>query len=376
MNTHQTLLFVASFGLHLTLFGQPLLTNNKLTNRVDTAVHQAATGYLQQPGAVGLSIGIYQNGQTYTYHYGEVKKGTGQLPTASTFYNVGSVAKTFVGIMLAQAVVDKKAKLKDDIRKYLPAKYSNLTYQGHPIQLVHLANHTSGLPTSAKSYPTYVRDSLSKLDLISQVEFYGRYNQDSLLKDLHFLKVDTLPGTAYKYNSGAMMVLTLLLERIYQQPYEKLVTNYLQSHLGMYDTKVQLSVADTKRTAQGYDRNNQPQSYVNLKGFYVGPSMNSTVGDMLKYVRANLAEHDQAIKLSHQLTWQKSETFALGLGWMINTDPNGERCVYHSGNTKIGFNTLFTTYPDENTGFIVIVNDILSQDRVSELEQSIRQNLR
>lgn len=53
-------------------------------------------------------------------------KGKGQLIEANQFFNLGSVAKEFIGIMLAQAVIDKRANLQDDIRKYLPSKYPDL----------------------------------------------------------------------------------------------------------------------------------------------------------------------------------------------------------------------------------------------------------
>ncbi len=72
-----------------------------------------------------------------------------------------------------------------------------------------------------------IRDSLKKLSIADQVNFYSLYNQDSLLADLHHVKPDTLPGTKFQYSSGAMTLLILLLERIYHQPYKKIVTNYL-----------------------------------------------------------------------------------------------------------------------------------------------------
>jgi len=326
---------------------------------------------MQQPNTVGLSIGVYNKGLMYTYNYGEIKRGTSQLPTANTFYNIGSVAKTFVGVMLAQAIIDKKAALNDDIRSYLPGRYPNLTFKDQPIRLIHLANHTSALPKLPKLYSAVVRDSLSKLDLVSQANFYGRYNKDSLLSDMHSFRVDTLPGIRYSYNSSAMMVLSLLLEQVYQVPYEQLIANYLQTHLKMNDTKVQLTLNDIKRVAQGYNASSEPQPYANLKGFYIGPSMNSTVSEMLKYIQTNLAEQDQALKLSHQTTWARSDGFSLGLGWMLESNNKEGHRIYHSGNTKIGYNTLCSMYPSQQVGVIIFVNETISQDRLNELERAI-----
>jgi CubicO group peptidase (beta-lactamase class C family) len=359
-----------------TLYAQTkssLLTDNKLKNKLDSTIDYAAKTYLQDSNTNGISIGVYYNGRKYTYNYGKENKG--KLASADNFYNIGSVAKTFVTTLLAQAAVDKKLNLNDDIRKFLPGQYHNLEYEGQPIQFVNLANHTSGLPTTFRMFSPSIRDSLKKLSIAAQVDFYSLYNDDSLLSDLHLLRPDTLPGTKFQYNSSAMTLLILLLERVYHQPYEKIVTNYLMTHLKMFDTKPFLSSEEIKNAVQGYDNNGKPQQFLNLKGFYFGPTMNSTINGMLKYIQANLSEKDKAIRLTHQLTYGDKNGFGVGLGWMMDNSSNGERYFYHDGNTKIGYNTLCTFYPTEDLGFIIIVNDTISQEKVGEVENNIKKAL-
>src|SRR5690606_5515523 len=139
----------------------------------------------------------------------------GKLATANTFYGLGSIDKTFATTLLAQAVKEKRIKLNDDIRKYLPTGYSNLEYKGTPIRFVNLANHTSGLPNAIKKYSAQIQDSLRKLTLADQVNFYSLYSADGLLADLGSVKLDTVPGTIHRYNNNDIKVLILLIERIY-----------------------------------------------------------------------------------------------------------------------------------------------------------------
>ena len=87
---------------------KPVLTDNTLKTFIDSAVQKAAIIYLQDSNANGISIGVYINGEKHTYNYGEVKKGSNKLPTADTYYGLGSIDKTFATILLAQAVVEKK----------------------------------------------------------------------------------------------------------------------------------------------------------------------------------------------------------------------------------------------------------------------------
>ena len=350
-----------------------ILTDNTLKNRLDSVIDYAATIYLEDSNANGISIGVYYNGKKYTYNYG--KAGKGKLASADNFYNIGSVAKTFVATILAQAVVDRKLNLNDDIRKFLPGQYPNLEFKGNPIRFVNLANHTSGLPATFRVYPLSIHDSLKKLSIAEQVNFYSLYNKDSLLADLHLIKPDTLPGTKFQYNSSAMELLILQLEKVYHEPYEKIITSYLRAHLNMYDTKPFLTPEEINRAVQGYDNNSKPQQFLNLKGFYLGPTMNSTINDMLKYLQANLSEKDEAIRLTHQITYRKKNGFGLGLGWMTDDSDNDGRYFYHDGNTKIGYNTLCTFYPTEHLGFIIIVNDTISQDKVGDVENNIKKAL-
>ncbi|CAM4428176.1 CubicO group peptidase, beta-lactamase class C family [Pedobacter westerhofensis] len=361
---------------------EKLLTDNPLRDKLDRVVQAAATDYMANPGTVGLSIAIYKDGRRLMYNYGESTKGTGQLIKANQLFNLGSVAKTFIGIMLAQAVIDKRATLQDDIRKYLPGKYPNLQYEGRSVRLIDIANHTSGLPKSSRNFPAKIMDSIKNISLPKQLDFFSKYNQDTLMKDMHKFKLETLPGTKYEYNGNAMTILILLLERIYHQQYELLVTNYLKNHLGLYDTRTKIPVnqlnrfiqgyKDASRPVQWYDLTNDKTNEINTNLFYPGgPSMNSTMADMLKYLIANVEETDPAIRLSHKETYHQTDSTGVGLSWMIGNN-DGKRFVYHSGKTGIGFSTLCVAYPEDKTGIMILVNGNLSQDNISILSDKIK----
>jgi CubicO group peptidase (beta-lactamase class C family) len=349
-------------------------TDNRQRTPLDAAVHQAATAYMQQPAAVGLSIALYRGGKEYFYNYGEVEKGTGRRPTATTYYNMGSVAKTFVATLMAQAVLDKKVQLTDDIRRYLPGQYPNLQFEGHPVRLVDLANHTAGLPGNSHAYPKALGDSLRALPQAARIAYYNRYSADSLLADLHQLRPSARPGTTYRYNNLGPLILQLLLERVYQQPYETLVTRYVQQHYGMRDTRRVLSAAEARRYAVGYDDQRQPQHYVPYTGYWGGTTLSSTPADLLRYATANLAERDPAVRLAHQPTTTLPEGYAVGLVWRLGTNAAGQPRTYHSGRFP-GYHTWLAFYPGQDVAVVVLVNDNISQDRVTELGEQLRQAL-
>lgn len=352
-----------------------VLTDNKLRNSIDAIVHRSAGIYMQDTNTVGLSVGICFKKKNHTYNYGETRKGNGMLPTADHFYGIGSIGKTFEALLLAQAVTDGKARLEDDIRKYLPGPYHNLTYAGRPVLLVHLANHTSGLPNSIKTFPRHIQDSLRQLTLKDQVNFYASYTQDSIFSDLRHARLDTIPGTRFRYNNMDSKILTVVLERIYGQPYDKLITQFLRKEMNMTDTRAELQAGDISRIPTGYFRN-EPQEFANLKGYYVGPALFSTINDMLKYIAANLSEEKAAIQLTHRRTWGKTDGYGMGLGWMMDLESDGTRYIYHDGNTRLGYNSFCIFYPEEGLGIVILVNDTINIRKLGDLANDIRKGLK
>jgi serine-type D-Ala-D-Ala carboxypeptidase/endopeptidase len=113
---------------------------------VNAVVAHAAAEFMDDPHAVGLSVGVVQGGRSHSYHFGTVNKRHQQVANDRSIYAIASLTKTFTGTLLAQAELDGKLKLNDDVRKYLDGSYPNLAFEGQPIRIYHLLNHRSGLP--------------------------------------------------------------------------------------------------------------------------------------------------------------------------------------------------------------------------------------
>lgn len=346
-------------------------TDNPLKTYLDSLVQQAASVYLQAPATFDLSIGIYSQGRPYQYNY---HKGDGSLPTGNSYYGMGSIAKTFAGWMLANAVTEGKLKLNDDIRKYLPGSYPNLEYKGHPVRIVDLSNHTAAMPAMSKDYSDKFIDSISKLKPEKLAVFFKEYTADSLFKDMHHFKLDTIPGTKYQYNGNAVMVLIAILQRIYHRPYPELVTAYLKRN-GIDHTRPALTKTEAKGLLMGHDEKGNASPLSVDEGFRAAPSMVSTPNDMLKYIKANLNENNPVIKLSHQPTFTTPGGMKMGLNWMMDKEDNGLPYIMHTGRDGVGFTALCYLYPDKQTGIVILVNDGTGEDKVSALKNNIIANL-
>ena len=321
---------------------------------VAAAVDQAVQDFLAAcPQSVGVSIGLCLNGSTYRFNYGRVAPGAKAAPASDTIYALASITKTFTGTLLAQGQLDGRLKLDDDIRQYLAGDYPNLEFQGHPIRLCDLVDHRSGLPFILPDRPETRPDYAGGGSFGARIaEIYKTYGRTDFYADLHKVTLTNVPGEKFQYSNAAAMLAGYILEGIYRRPYEALVKARITEPLGMIDTTITLSPAQTKRTLKGYDATGTaaPDNPDALQG---AGALKSTLDDMLKYAAWQVAEGDPAVKLSHP-SYTGPGTYQAGLNWQMLTS-GGRRVIWQSGNIE-GFNSYCVAEPELGLGLVALFN--------------------
>lgn len=343
------------------------------SNNIDSIVQAAASAFMSNPSRVGLSVGVSFNGKTHTSHYGTTEKGKKSSPSNATLYEIGSITKTITGMLLAKAVIDKKVKLEDDVQQYLKGDYANLEYNGSPVRLVHLLNHSSGLPFMLPDKPELFKnpnyDSLSFI--LSAIE--KKYTRQQFFEDLKKVKLDTVPGIKLKYSNAAAQLLAYILEMVYGSSYGELVRKFVSGPLGMPDTKLGPLQKDEKNLAKGYNGNGISMPYTNSGA---AGGINSTIADMVAYARFHLDEKNPLVSLSHKPTWGDIQYYASGLNWQMQAKANQPRRIFQSGGTA-GFSSFMVIYPDLNVGIVLLSNesDQNSQGALSQAAEAILDKL-
>lgn len=345
--------FIALAGLlALTLesaVGQVRNVPATLSNaRMDTAVQRLGAAFMKQPARVGLSIGITQNGQTHFYHFGTVEKGKSQAATQHTVYEIGSISKTFTSLLLAHAVLEKRVRLDDDIRKYLPGAYPNLAFGGKPITLKHLANTTSRLPDNLPEnlFQAANPDSTAVL----AVKNMRGYTKQRFLADLHQARLDTMPGLLPRHSNVATQLLAYLLESVYQTSYAALLTRYVNQPLHL------AGAAGTGPKSTGYNGKGNPMPYLTIETALAAGGLQYTPADMVKYLQYQLNESDKAVALSHQPTWGRLEDEAIGFNWNLDLTVDSQRRLQHSGGT-FGYASYCELLPERKFGIVLLSNE-------------------
>ena len=341
------------------------------TARVDEAVEKAARKFMSDPHSVGLSVGVYRDGRAYTYDFGVVAKGKKKAPTPHTLYEIGSITKTFTGLLLARAAAEGRVKLDDDIRKYLDGSYPNLEFEGQPVKLFHLINHTSGLPFTLPDHPELFQnpDPFELPKILTRIE--SGYTRANFYEDLHKVRLAKTPGTEFRYSNSGAQLLGFILEKIYRMPYEKLVLGKIAGPLKMTETRLTLTGPQLRRLAQGHYEDGSAALRATPQTQAAG-GLHSSVSDMLKYVRFQLDESDEAVKLSHQTTWGDIKYYASGLNWQMVKTAGGHRKIWQSGGT-FGFASYCAVFPELRMGIVLLSNesDRNSQGRLNDMANEI-----
>ena len=353
-----------SFHLPLSdVYAAHVANDNPLKTRLDSAVHYSTVDFMLTHHLVGLSVGVVSKDGKYFYNYGTVEKGKTKLPTSRTIFELASIAKTFTGILLAQAVLDHKISLDDDIRKFMPGDFPNLQYQGHPLKIVNLANHTSGLPLELPNLDTFKNE-------FNVLKMYDHYTNNKFFADLHTVKIDTLPGVNYGYSNAGMKLLGIILEKVYGLPYQQLLKEYITRPLDMPATRTELAISDTTSYTKGYNADGMTMPHGNWNMFGGAAAIISDSHDMANYVKANIDESLPAIRLAHKQTFTNGD-FTLGLGWQISRNTlNGTR-IWKSGGA-LGFRSYCAVVPDKKIGMIWLSNrSDLADDEIAEMIDQI-----
>jgi len=364
---------------HIIPFLLVVLTSISCTNNeknidkaaiVQTSMNETAQSMLSDSTITSVSIGILKAGIAYTSHYGELDAGKGNPPNDETIYEIASVTKTMTGTLVAQAVMDGKLNLDDDIRKYLKDDYPNFQFKNKAITVKDLVTHTSRLPANWTGFEEAFKkggDSIFQ----KLVEIGKNYNEEKFFKQMENAVLDTIPGVIYEYNNLAPNLMAQILENVYQKSFDELLNDFILKKIGMTSTKIRLSEDEQSRLASGYSKG-QLMPYMPIPTWGAEGGMKSTTSDLIKYMRLQLDTTNATILESHRLNFTVSPTFSLAYYWNIGNNSDGTIHYSHHGGA-IGMQNLFSVYPAYNMGVSIITNS--SESHTGDLLHSTMRGL-
>jgi CubicO group peptidase (beta-lactamase class C family) len=324
---------------------------------VGPAIDKAVQPLLKGKKGVGIVVAVIDRHGQRVFGYGGVAVNGGKAPDGDTVFEIGSITKVFTTAVLAQMVRDGRLKLDDPVKDYLPPEANVPRRNDKEITLLHLANHTSGLPEA----PTDIRWHV----LLRPGDWhnpYAHYGTKQLYAFLGKYRLDRDPGDSYEYSNVGLGLLGMaLVQRAKARDYDELIRRWVGDPLGMKDTGVALSARQRARFAQGHDEDGEPTpawDFETMEGF---AALRSTPNDLLLFVSANLGLKRTKLQAALE-DCQKArrdtpdKQVRVGLGWHVLKLPGAtEPVICHSGETE-GARAFLGFCKESGVGVVVLSN--------------------
>jgi serine-type D-Ala-D-Ala carboxypeptidase/endopeptidase len=294
---------------------------------------------------VGTVVGVIEPAGTRVVVFGRSGAADGRPLDGDTVFQIGSLSKVFVGLLLADMVQRGEVALDDPAQKYLPSGVK-MPQRGRPITLLDLSTHRSGLP----SMPNNFR-------LEADPNPIEAYTVDDLWQFLARFQLTREPGEKFEYSNLGVSLLGRLLALRAGKDYETLLKERVLDPLGLRSTAITVTPAMNARLAPGHDRYLQPLYVWEMKTLQASGSLRSTANDLLRFVGAYL--DNPRTRLADAMALQLCKHFpekgtAAALGWgVVKT---GEREIYTHEGGKTGYRSAASFDPRARTGIVVLQN--------------------
>ena len=229
------------------------------------AISAAVLPVMEKNQIPGMAVALVQGDRTYVFNYGvsDVEK---QTPvTDETFFEIGSISKTFTATLATHAEATGKLKLTDTAAKYLPelvgTDFGNL-------QLFHLGTHTVG------GIPLQVPDEVQ--------------NREQLLEYFRTWTPAYKTGTMRTYANPSIGALGWITAKSMGQDFGIAMTQTIFQPLGLTNTYLSVPTQKMSNYAWGYNKDKKPVR--------VNPGMldseaygiKTTASDLSTFVKANM----------------------------------------------------------------------------------------
>lgn len=366
-------------------FSAPPLSSEQIKSVVDGQI----APLLKAQQIPGMAVAVIYQGHAWFFNYGVAEVKSGRPVSASTIFELGSVSKTFTGVLGGYAVQSGLIKLDDPVAKY-SAELSGK--QWRDITLLNLATYTAG------GLPLQVPDAVT-----DQKSLWNYYQQ---------WQPQWKAGTMRNYSNASIGLFGLLAVAKSNSSFASLMQQQVFNPLSLTHTYLRVPESAQADYAWGY-KNGQPLRVTPGPLDEQAYGVKSSAQDMAKFLQANidpdsLPSEDAVLKkslLTAQKGYYQVGNFRQGLGWEMYDWPTNPQTIIadsandvalkprevralvparaatpaswiHKTGSTNGFGTYIAFIPAEKLGIVMLANKNYPNPTRVEAAANILQALR
>ena len=308
-----------------------------------TLVAEARTALGTDVGRDRVSVAHIHGGEARWAGFGEVSQ--------TSRFELGSITKTFTGLLLADAVERDEVGLDDPLEEHLPELAGS---EAGTVTLAELASHRAGLPVVARMAPG---DAFVSELANTTMREYTDTTPDDLITAAGTITLDGR-GTMQYSNLGMSLLGHALARAAGVDGWATLADERIWQPLGMTQTLVAAPhhpAPDLIPTRRANGRDAEPWTG---RGYApAGVGVTTTAADLTRYAQALLDGTAPGME-ALEARWDATMGMRIGLAWMTAEGPDGA-VRWHNGGTG-GTRTMLAI--DHSTGEAAVVLANTSRD--------------
>jgi len=285
-------------------------------------VERTVTPLMNAQAIPGMAVAVIYQGQPHYFTFGKADVAANKPVTPQTLFELGSISKTFTGVLGGDAIARGEMALGEPVAKYWP-ELTGKQWQG--IRMLDLATYTAG------GLPLQVPDEVT--DTASLLRFYQNWQPQ------------WKPGTTRLYANASIGLFGALAVKPSGMSYEQAMTTRVFKPLKLDHTWINVPKAEEAHYAWGYREG---------KAVHVSPGMldaeaygvKTNVKDMASWLIANMKPDSlhapslkQGIALAQSRYWRVGAMYQ-GLGWEMLNWPVDAKTVVGGSDNKVALAPL------------------------------------
>jgi len=343
--------FLAALLISSFSFGQ------NITKKIDSIIND---NYKKNP-EVGISVGFIQNNAEFFTAYGNLNAESQTPIDKNSIFEIASITKILTSNLIAQAVIEHKIKLDDDIDNFLPKAYVLHKNLKNKIKISDLASHQSGLP-DIDFGKLIALNPQQPVSSVTEETLIGIINNCTELKDYG----------KYRYSTMGYTLLGQILEKAYGKSYDEIIREKMLKPLKMANTLTKDFDVTNRTTAHNPEGGIQEFFKWNV----TAPAglIKSNAVDMVKFLKAILNKETEVGKagIITEKIFYKDENREMGLGISISTDDRNT--IYLKSGDSMGQSSIICYNRVKNWGFVLLLdqrNSKMRQDLLNAIYETV-----
>ncbi len=331
----------------------------------------AAKSVLEKEHVPGAGIALVSGGQVlWCGGIGKADLSQNRDVTCDTEFRVGSISKTFVSLALLKLEEDGRINLQSRLQDVAPeVPFHNPWEATNPVRVTNLLEHTAGFDDMALREVYNTHDSPT----ISQLEVLQKFPKPQ--------DVRWPPGTRFSYSNPDYGIAGYLVGKASGWPWTTYIRQQILNPLGILPGDFDLFKETTPLLAQGYQRaDGKSVNPVAYKEIYLRPAgdMKASPAELAKlvqfFLRRGATTEKQLLKPETIARMEYPQTplsarngLRLGYGFANYTEVTGGVVTHgHDGGID-GFISSFRYMPEQNWGYVVLLNGDFSGKALHDL---------